>query len=53
MPGAEYGFETLKAAQALGDLRTLRAHDLPAERITLSGDPAAAVRALTDRIRGL
>ena len=53
IPGADYGFETLKAAQALGDLRTLRAHGLPAERITLSGDPAAAVRSLTDRIRGL
>jgi len=53
IPNAEYGFETLKAAQALGDLRTLRARGLPAERITLSGDAAAAVRALTDKIRGL
>jgi glucose-6-phosphate isomerase/transaldolase/glucose-6-phosphate isomerase len=53
VPNAAYGFETLKAAQALGDLRTLRAHDLPAERITLSGDPAAAVRSLTDKIKGL
>ena len=53
VPTTEYGFETLKAAQALGDLRTLRAHDLPAERVTLSGDPAAAVRSLTDKIRGL
>jgi hypothetical protein len=53
VPKTEYGFETLKAAQALGDLRTLRAHGLPAERVTLSGDPAAAVRALTDKIRGL
>jgi hypothetical protein len=53
VPTTEYGFETLKAAQALGDLRTLRAHGLPAERITLTGDPAAAVRSLTDRIRGL
>jgi hypothetical protein len=53
VPTTEYGFETLKAAQALGDLRTLRAHDLPAERVTLSGDPAAALRSLTDKIRGL
>jgi hypothetical protein len=53
VPKAGYGFETLKAAQALGDLRTLRAHDLPVARITLTGDPAAAVRSLTDKIRGL
>ncbi|MCW3011039.1 MAG: transaldolase [Solirubrobacterales bacterium] len=52
IPGATYGFETLKAAQATGDLRTLRAHDLPAERVTLTGDPVAAVRRLTDQIKG-
>ena len=33
---------------------TLRAHELPAERVTLDGDdPAAGIRALTERIRGL
>src|SRR5919112_67462 len=54
VPEAGYGFTRLKHAQAIGDLETLRAHDLPAERVTLSGsDPAAAIRALTDRIRGL
>jgi glucose-6-phosphate isomerase/transaldolase/glucose-6-phosphate isomerase len=53
IPGTTYGFETLKAAQATGDLRTLRAHDLPAERVTLSGDPAAAVRTLTNQIKEL
>ncbi len=53
IPGTTYGFETLKAAQATGDLRTLRAHDLPAERVTLQGDPVAAVRSLTDQIKGL
>ena len=43
-----------KHAQAIGDLETLRAHDLPAERVTLEGDdPAAALRALTERLRGL
>jgi hypothetical protein len=43
----------LIAAQAAGDLRTLRSHDLPSERIELGGDAAAAVRALTQRIIGL
>jgi len=54
VPEAGYGFTRLKHAQAIGDLETLRAHDLPAERVTLSGaDPAAAIRELTERIRGL
>jgi transaldolase / glucose-6-phosphate isomerase len=52
VPGADYGFTRLKHAQAVGDLETLRAHDLPAERVTLSGaDAAAGVRELADRIR--
>jgi hypothetical protein len=53
IPGAGYSFGTLIAAQAAGDLQTLRAHGLPAERIVLEGDPAAAVRGLSERIRGL
>lgn len=53
IPKTTYGFETLKAAQATGDLRTLRAHGLPAERLTLKGDPVAAVRSLTHQIREL
>jgi transaldolase/glucose-6-phosphate isomerase len=54
IPGADYSFTRLKHAQAIGDLETLRAHDLPAERVTLSsGDPAAGIRELADRIRGL
>jgi transaldolase / glucose-6-phosphate isomerase len=54
IPDADYGFTRLKHAQAIGDLETLRAHDLPAVRVTLEGDdPAAALRALTERIRGL
>ncbi len=53
IPRTTYGFETLKAAQATGDLRTLRAHDLPAERLTLTGDPVAAVRTLTHQIKEL
>jgi transaldolase/glucose-6-phosphate isomerase len=54
IPDADDGFTRLKHAQAIGDLETLRAHDLPAVRVTLEGDdPAAALRALTERIRGL
>jgi transaldolase / glucose-6-phosphate isomerase len=54
IPDAPYDFTRLKHAQAIGDLETLRGHDLPAQRVTLSGDdPAAALRALTDRIRRL
>jgi hypothetical protein len=53
IPGAEYTFGTLIAAQAAGDLQTLRAHGLPAARVKLKGDPAAAVRALTERVSGL
>ena len=32
IPEADYGFTRLKHAQAIGDLETLRAHDLPAAR---------------------
>jgi transaldolase/glucose-6-phosphate isomerase len=53
-PGADYGFTRLKHAQAIGDLATLHGHDLPAHRLTLEGDdPAAALRALTQRLKGL
>jgi transaldolase/glucose-6-phosphate isomerase len=51
IPGAPYTFEGLKRAQATGDLQTLRGHGLPAERVTLKGDPAQAVRDLTQRIK--
>ena len=50
IPGESYSFGTLIAAQSAGDLETLRAHGLPAERVKLEGDPVGAVRALTDRI---
>ena len=53
IPGAGYSFGTLKNAQATGDLETLRAHGLAAERIRLQGDPVTAVRDMTDRIRSL
>jgi len=54
IPGQPFGFTTLKHAQALGDLRTLRAHGRPAERVTLDGDdPALELRALTARLKEL
>ncbi|MGI8413681.1 MAG: bifunctional transaldolase/phosoglucose isomerase [Solirubrobacteraceae bacterium] len=53
VPGAGYSFGTLIAAQAAGDLQTLRGHGLAAQRVALDGDPAAAVRGLTERITRL
>jgi transaldolase/glucose-6-phosphate isomerase len=53
IPEAGYTFGTLKNAQATGDLQTLRAHGLPAERVRLEGSAAEGVRQLTERIRGL
>ena len=48
MPGAGYTFDTLKHAQAAGDLQTLRELGLPAERLRLRGaDAAAALAELT------
>jgi transaldolase / glucose-6-phosphate isomerase len=52
IPGAPYTFTTLKNAEAIGDLNTLRELGLPAERVRLHGDdPASALRALTARIK--
>jgi len=52
IPGAPYTFTTLKNAQAIGDLQTLRELGLPAERVRLAGeDPVSALRALTAKIR--
>jgi transaldolase / glucose-6-phosphate isomerase len=54
IPDAGHGFTRLKHAQAIGDLETLRAHDVPAHRVTLEGDdPAGALRRLTERLKGL
>jgi glucose-6-phosphate isomerase len=47
IPGAAYGFTTLKNAQAIGDLRTLRELGLPAQRVRLRGDPARELRGLS------
>ena len=43
-------FETLKRAQADGDLLILREHGLPAERIVLRGDPTTALRTLKENL---
>ncbi|MCW3029078.1 MAG: transaldolase [Solirubrobacterales bacterium] len=52
IPGASYTFTTLKNAQAIGDLTTLRELGLPAERLRLTGEDAAAgVREITARIK--
>jgi transaldolase/glucose-6-phosphate isomerase len=52
IPGA-VSFGTLIAAQAAGDLETLREHGLPAERVKLDGDPVAALRSLTERVTAI
>jgi transaldolase / glucose-6-phosphate isomerase len=53
IPGEDYSFGTLKNAQAVGDLQTLRDHGLTAERVRLQGDPAEAVKSLTSKIKEL
>ncbi len=54
VPGAPYTFTRLKHAQAAGDLGALRAHGRRVARVTLRGeDPAAELRALTDRLQRL
>jgi hypothetical protein len=53
IPGEPYSFGKLIAAQAAGDLQTLHAHGLPAQRVELKGDPVSGVRALTEQISTL
>ncbi|HLQ61948.1 MAG TPA: bifunctional transaldolase/phosoglucose isomerase, partial [Candidatus Acidoferrales bacterium] len=50
IPGQPYTFSTLKQAQALGDLRSLRSRRLPVVRVTLGRSPAAGWKALTGSI---
>jgi hypothetical protein len=49
IPGEAYGFRTLIAAQADGDLRTLHDHGLDAVRVRL---PADALPAALDDLTG-
>jgi transaldolase/glucose-6-phosphate isomerase len=52
IPGAAYGFTTLKNGQAIGDENTLRELGRPTERLRLGGeDAAAAIRGITARIK--
>jgi glucose-6-phosphate isomerase len=52
IPGKPYSFTTLKNAQAIGDLDTLRTLERPSARVRLRGeDPAGALRALTAKIK--
>ncbi len=53
IPEAGYSFGKLIAAQAAGEIETLRAHGLAAERVKLEGDLAAGIRSLTERIARL
>jgi transaldolase/glucose-6-phosphate isomerase len=54
IPGKSFAFRVLKNAQAFGDLETLRTRGREAEKLRLDGDDgAAAIRALTERVRGL
>ena len=46
IPGRGYGFATLIAAQADGDLASLEAHGLPVRRIDLGDDPDAGLALL-------
>jgi glucose-6-phosphate isomerase len=48
--GAAGTFETLKRAQADGDLLVLRGQGLPAERVTLGPDPVATVQQLRGQL---
>jgi transaldolase/glucose-6-phosphate isomerase len=46
IPGERYGFATLVAAQALGDLRALREKGLRVVRLHATGDPVRALAGL-------
>jgi glucose-6-phosphate isomerase len=50
IPGESFTFETLKRAQADGDLLVLRDLGLPAERLVLRGDPVAALRQIKENL---
>ncbi len=53
IPGESYDFTTLIDAASAGNLQTLRAHGLAAERVVLEGEPSQAIRDLTARIRNV
>ena len=51
VPEKGFTFEQLKRAQAVGDVRTLKSHGLPTQRIRLGTDAAATVRELAREVR--
>ncbi len=50
IPGEPYGFSILKQAQALGDLRSLRARGYPTLRVQLGRSPEEGWRALAEAV---
>jgi transaldolase / glucose-6-phosphate isomerase len=50
VPGEPYGFSTLKQAQALGDLESLRSRNYPVVRVTLGDSPETGWQALADSV---
>ncbi len=53
IPGAGYGFATLKAAQALGDLQALRDAGRRVIRLHLTGKPTTGLQQLTQMVQAL
>jgi glucose-6-phosphate isomerase len=53
IPGAGYGFSTLKSAQALGDLEALRERGRRVIRIHLKGKPGPSLDKLTQVVRAV
>jgi transaldolase/glucose-6-phosphate isomerase len=53
IPGAGYGFSTLKSAQALGDLQSLRDGARRVIRLHLSGKQLPALQQLLQMVQGL
>ena len=51
IPGAPYGFSTLKRAQALGDLRSLRSRGRRVLHVHLGGDPRAGLARLLESVQ--
>lgn len=52
VPGRDFSFGVLQAAQSLGDLKALAARGRPLVRIVLEGEPRAALRELADALAG-
>ncbi len=50
IPGADYSFNTLKRAQALGDFQALKGRGRRAVRLHITGDLVGGLRAIRDLI---